>query len=283
MWWRVVSVVMVVASVVGSSACSTVVRPTRPSQALILEGAPLPGVRFDGEDVQVREPGMPVAPSRAWQREVGNYTASALNTAIGAEDTAPTAQTIVSFDLASPGAFQIGTWKEMTITLTSTLPDGTVVRSAPVTANIDNGIEYAIVTSMGVGGTILDVTAGIASIFFIFQPSLLTGAIFIGALLGGLTLNVGQSTAQYFVAISEEGRWSDMYADALRVHAREVREQIGKGPPPRKTPPSTPLPPPPLSPSPSLTPTAPNDPSEPPPPLPPTDPAGDPPPVTPED
>ncbi len=262
--------VLTLASVLGGSACSTVVRPTRPSAAVMLEGAPLPGVRFDGEEVQVREPGMPVAPSRAWQREVGNYTASALNTAIGADDTAPAAQTIVSFDLAGPSAFQIGTWKEMTITLTSTLPDGTVVRSAPMTANIDNGFEYALVTSMGVGGTILDVTAGIASIFFIFQPSFLTGGIFIGALLGGLALNVGQSTAQYFVAISEEGRWSDMYADALRVHARDVRTQIGKGPPPRPAPKIAP--PPPLSPVPT-SPTPVNDPSEPPPPL--ADPAGE--------
>jgi hypothetical protein len=244
-----------------------VVRPTRPSTAITLEGEALPGVRFDGEETQLREPGMPVSPSRSWQREVANYTASSLNEALGTDDTAPVARTIVSFDLASPSALQIGTWKEITIGLTSTLPDGTVVKSAPVTGNIDDGLEYGIVTAMSVGGTLLDVTAGIASIFFIFQPSFVTGGIFIGALLGGLVLNVGQSTAQYFVAVSEEGRWSNLYADAIRAHAKDVRAQIGKGPPVRA---------PSASPPPFTTPSPSADPSDGPPPI--LDPAEAPPP-----
>lgn len=260
---------LLVSLVALSSACSTVVRPTRPSTAIMLEGAALPGVRFDGEETQLREPGMPVSPSRSWQREVANYTASSLNEALGTDDTAPVARTIVSFDLASPSALQIGTWKEITIGLTSTLPDGTVVKSAPVIGNIDDGLEYGIVTAMSVGGTMLDVTAGIASIFFIFQPSFVTGGIFIGALLGGLVLNVGQSTAQYFVAISEEGRWSNLYADAIRAHARDVRAQIGKGPPVR-APSASPPPPAFTTPPPS------SDPSDGPPPI--LDPAEAPPP-----
>jgi len=231
-----------------SSACTTIARPTRPTVGVTREGAELVGLRFDGEETQIREPGMPVSPSRTWQREVANYTASSLNEALGTHDNAPAARTVVSFDLAPPSALQIGTWKEMTISLTSTLPDGTVVKSAPVTANIDDGLEYGVVTVMSVGGTLLDVTAGISSIFFIFQPSFVTGAVFIGALLGGLALNVGQSAAQYFVALSEERRWSDQYAEALRVHAREVREKIGTGPP-RAPPSSTPIPTPTLPPT----------------------------------
>jgi hypothetical protein len=253
-------------------ACTTMVRPTRPSSPLVRDGEALTGLRFDGEEVQIREPGMPVSPSRAWQREVANYTASALNESLGTDDMAPAARTIVTFDLASPSALQLGPWKEITIGLTSTLPDGTVVRSAPVTGNIDDGLEHALVTGMGIGGTVLDVTAGISSIFFIFSPSFVTGAVFIGALVGGLALNIGQSTAQYFVALSEEGRWSDLYATALRAHVVDVRAQIGRGPPPLKTPP-----PPLTTPTTPTTPTAPSDPSDaasPPPLLDPAEPGG---------
>jgi hypothetical protein len=107
---------------------------------------------------------------------------------------------------------------------------------------------------MGIGGTVLDVTAGIASIFFIFSPSYVTGAVFVGALLGGLALNIGQSSAQYFVALSEEVRWSDLYATALRAHVADVRAGIGRGPPASQTPPppsALPAPPPPLPADPS--------------------------------
>jgi hypothetical protein len=256
-------------------ACTTIARPTRPTSPLVREGEALPGVRFDGEEIQIREPGMPVSPSRAWQREVANYTASALNESLGSDDMAPAARTIVSFDLASPSALQLGTWKEMTIGLTSTLPDGTVVKSAPVTGNIDDGVEHALVTGMGIGGTVLDVTAGISSIFFIFSPSFVTGAVFVGALLGGLALNIGQSSAQYVVALNEEVRWSDLYATALRAHVADVRAQIGRGPPGPRPPSPLPLPLPlPLPATPSTTTPDPSDAASPPPLLDPAEPGG---------
>ena len=220
-------------------------KPIRPSEPIGAMGSSVPGVRFDGEDVQIREPGMPVSPSRSWQREIGNFAATSLNDALGTDDQAPAARTIVSFDLASPSVLQIGIWKEMTITMTSTLPDGTVVRSEPVVGNIDDTLEYATVTGMSVGATVLDITAGVASIyFFIFDQSFLAGAVFIGALLGSLTLNIAQSSSSYFVAASEEGRWSDLFATAIRAHASDVRAQIGTGPPAgalRRPLPSTPL------------------------------------------
>jgi len=227
------AVVVFFAAVFGSG-CSTIIRPTRPSQATVAEGKTLPGLRFDGEEVTIREPGLPLSPSRTWQREVANHTASSLNTLLSTDDAAPATRTVVSFDLASPSAIQIGTWKEMTITLISTLPDGSVVKSKAVTGNIDDPLEYAAVTSLGVTGTILDVTAGVASIaFFILGgQSFEVGLIFIGALLGGLAMNIAQSASQYVVAGSEETRWSNLFQVALVQHARDVREGIGKGPPP---------------------------------------------------
>ena len=139
------------------------------------------------------------------------------------------------------------------------MPDGTVVKSPFVVGNIDDGVEYALITAMGVGGGVLNVAAGVASIFFFFvQPTPITGIIFIGALLGGLTLSVGESVGQYVVAGKEEIRWSDLYVRALAAHANDVRAQIGRGPavPRAPTLPTyTPLlpPPPPLSSTPQPT------------------------------
>jgi hypothetical protein len=256
------------ALVVVGSGCSTIMRPTRPDHPPTAQGDALPGVRFDGEETVLREPGMPLSPSRSWQREVANYTATSLNTILSTPEDAPPARTIVSFDLGSPSVIQIGTWKEMTITLTSTLPDGSVIKSQPVTGNIDDPIEYTIITGMGVGGTVLDVTAGVATLLFFFtggrDPNL--GLIAIGALLGGLTLNLGQSAGQYLVAASEEKRWSNLYAQAIEKHAADVRKGIGTGPPKKPTPPpTTTTPPEPTDKAPPTTTTP--DPSDPPPPL----------------
>lgn len=229
------------------SGCSTLIKPTRPSSSLAADGARLPGVVFDGEQITIREPGVPLSPSRSWQREVANYTATSLNTLLATDDDAPVARTIVSFDLAGPSAIQLGIWKEMTITLTSTLPDGTVVKSEPVVGHIDDAFEYAAVTGLGVGGTVLDVAAVVSFVFFMFNPpTLLTGGIFFGALIGGIVVNIGQSVSQHLVAGSEETRWSNLYAAALRKHARDIRHDIGRGPPagarPAVPPPGLPAP-----------------------------------------
>jgi hypothetical protein len=252
-WWIVVAVAL-------ASGCSTVTRPTRPSSPFVAEGAPLPGVRFDGEEVQLREPGMPVSPSRLWQREVQNHVANSLNTLVTADENAPVARTTVTFDLVPEPAIAIGAWKEMTIVLTSTLPDGTVVKSAALSENIDDNVEALLVSGMGITGTVLDITAGVSSIvFFIFQ-SPEAGLLFIGSLVGGLCLNFGQTGAAYIVAGHDETRWSDLLQRALVQHAKDVRAQIGRGPPL----PRTPVPPtPPLSTTPTPTPTLPAaDPSD---------------------
>lgn len=248
---RSLTLAAVVMLAIAATGCSTVIKPTRPDPPLVADGAPLRAVRFDGESTVVREPGLPLSPSRAWQREVQNYTATSLNTLLSTEEDAPAARTIASFDLAGPSAIQIGTWKEMTITLTSTLPDGSVVRSEPVTGNIDDGFEYALTTGLGVGGTVLDVTSAVAFIFLFIAPSPEVMIIAVGALVGGLALNIAQSSSQYFIAASEERRWSNLYAQALTAHARDVRKGLGTGPPPGARPPTTtPKPPPsPLDPS----------------------------------
>jgi hypothetical protein len=229
---------LVIAALVGGG-CTTTMKPTRPSAKLEAEGPPLAGLRFDGEETRIREPGLPVSPNRFWQREVANYTASSLATLLSSPESAPPASTTVGFDLAGPSPLQIGPWKSITITMTSTLPDGSVVRSQPVEGNLDDVGEYALVTGLGVGGTVLDITSVIASLFFFTNPGLETGAIFFGALLGGLALNVAQSGAQYVVAASEETRWSDLYAQALRQHAKDIRAGVGTGPPPGMVPAST--------------------------------------------
>lgn len=251
--------VVVVCALIAGAGCSTIVRPTKPDTPLTAAGEAVAGLRFDGEETILREPGMPLSPSRSWQREVQNYTATSLNTILGTSDAAPNARTIVSFDLASPSVIQIGTWKEMAIQLTTTLPDGTLVKSAPVIGNIDDPLEYAAMTGASVGGTVLNATGTVAILLFFFtgaqDPTI--GVVAIGALVGGILLSVGQSVGQYFVANNEEKRWSNIYAQALVAHAADVRKALGA--PRRPAPPLTP-PPPPGS-------RTPLDPSEAPPPL----------------
>lgn len=246
------------------SGCSTVVRPTKPDTPLTAIGEPVAGVRFDGEQTILREPGMPLSPSRSWQREVQNYTATSLNTLLSTSEEAPNARTVISFDMGSPSAIQLGTWKEMTITLTSTLPDGTVVKSTPLTGNIDDPLEYAAMTAASVGGTVLNAAGTIAIILFFFtgagDPTL--GFVAIGALVGGIVLSATQSVSQYFIAANEEKRWSNLTAQALTAHAADVRKAMSG---PRKAPTPTP---PPASTTPSPPPPpGPSDPSDAPPPL----------------
>ncbi len=258
-------VFVIAVAVAAGSGCSTIIRPTKPDTPLAAAGTPLAGARFDGEETILREPGMPLSPSRSWQREVSNYTATSLNTILRTKDEAPAAHTVVSFDMASPSVIQIGTWKEMTITLTTTLPDGTVVKSKPVIGNIDDPLEYGLMTAASVGGTVLNATGTIAIILFFFtgtsNPTL--GFVAIGALIGGILLSVGQSVGQYFVAANEETRWSNLYAGALQQHAADIRKAAAH-PAPKPTPPPAPPQPPATTTKP---PPGPTDPSDAPPPL----------------
>ena len=239
---------LIVAGVVGGAGtgCSTIIRPTKPDTPFAAAaGEPLAGARFDGEETILREPGMPLSPSRSWQREVANYTATSLNTILQTKDEAPNARTVVSFDMASPSVIQIGTWKEMTITLTTTLPDGTVIKSQPVVGNIDDPLEYALMTATSVGGTVLNATGTVAIILFFFSANTggynaTLGLIAVGALVGGILLSIGQSVGQYFVAANEEKRWSNLFAKAIAAHAIDVRKaSLGPHRPPPEPPPTT--------------------------------------------
>lgn len=214
-------------AVMSGSACSTLIRPTKPDAPLTAMGPPLEGVRFDGEETVLREPGMPLSPSRAWSREVQNYTATSLNTLLSASDTAAAARTVVVFDMGSPSAIQVGTWKELSIGLTSTLPDGTVVRSKPVVGPIDDPFEYAAMTASTVGTTLLNVTGTASMILWLIMRNDTLGLVAIGSLIGGVVLSVAQSAGQYFIAASEEKRWSNLFARALTLHAEDVRRTLG--------------------------------------------------------
>jgi hypothetical protein len=261
-----------------STGCTTTMMPVRPSDPVVADGPPLAGLRFDGEDTRIREPGVPVSPSRLWQREVANYTAKSLNRALSTDDTAPAAETTASFDLAEPPPFSFGPSKQMTIALTSTLPDGSVVRSKPVSAELGTLGETMLVAGLGIGGTVLDVASVVAVLFFITSPDVtLTGAVLVGSLALGLGINLAQGVTEELVTRAEEQRWSDLYAAALRAHAVDVRNGIGRGPPPGTAPslllaPGTNsrdpsdvlLPPPPLAPAPPTS-SSPSSSSSPPP------------------
>lgn len=255
---RALCLVPWVLGVLTATGCSTIIRPTKPDAPLTADGAPLAGLRFDGEETTLREPGMPLAPSRAWTREVQNYAASSLNTVLSTSDAAPSARTIVSFDMGSPSAIQLGPWKDLTITITSTLPDGAVVRSKPVSGYIDDPLESAAMAAANVGNTVLNVVGTAAIVlFFVTQPppDPTLGIVAIGSLVGGVALSAAQSGGQFFIAAAEERRWSNLFASALAAHAADVRRAAATPRAPESTTPSSPRaarpPPPTATPDPS--------------------------------
>jgi len=111
---RSLSAALIFLGLLMSSACSTVIKPTRPSLK-ITQGAQTQGFRFDGGNITVRQPGLPMTSSRSWHTEVENYTARTLNNALGTDPDGEAADTMVSFELPGRSAIQIGVWKEMTI------------------------------------------------------------------------------------------------------------------------------------------------------------------------
>jgi hypothetical protein len=269
---------LLVLLILWSTGCSTLIRPTRPSEPL-QEGPSAAGFSFAGQNITVRQPGMPLTESRSWHTEVENYTARSLNTLLTTDATAPVADTVVNFDMASRAAIQIGTWKEMTVSITTRLPDGRLIRSEPLTRNIDSMAESLALTGTEIAGYALEVTASIATFIWFFEgsrsPTSPTCLVAVGALAGGLCLNVSQPGLESLVAASEETRWSDLFAEALLAHADDIRGAVGdravkpldpkaKLPPPPEPPAKTPEQPPPAEKKPA-------DPADPPPMLDPAD------------
>lgn len=274
-WHRWIQTLTTLVVVAGLGACNVTLRPTRPDQPLTA-GAHVAGVRFAPEDVEIRETGMPLSTSRSWDREVQNYTATQLNLLLSTDPVAPSTRTIVYFDSAPPPSFEFGSWREMTVELTSILPNGETVRSKPVTGFIDSAVEQFGVQCLGIAGSVLDVAASLAGLIYVFSStdSELACGLFAGALIGGLTLNLAQNAAGHWSKLQQQTRWSNLFADALTAHAEDIRRSLGPNtrkaspaPPPALEAPAAPDSPPP----PAGAATAPPPPAVPPPSPPPAD------------
>lgn len=244
-WHRWIQALTTGVLVVGLAACNVTMRPTRPDQALTA-GPHLPGVRFSSEQVEIRESGMPLSTSRSWDREVQIYTASQLNLLLSTDPLATATRTIVFFDSAPPPDFQFGSWREMTVELTSVLPGGVTVRSKPVTGFIDSSVEEFGIQCLGVAGSTLDVAASLAGLIYVFSlpSSEVACGLFAGALIGGLTLNLMQSAAGHWARLQQQTRWSNLYAQALEAHAEDIRQRWKLGKPHDALPPPEAQPPP---------------------------------------
>jgi hypothetical protein len=228
-----------------ASGCVTTLKPVYPSSG-IDAGEPSRGVRFDADQITFDEPGVPVSTGRLWKRDVARFTAEQLNTLLGAPADGPVAQTQIALELASPGSFQVGAWKELTVVVSSQLPDGRLVRTEPKTALIDSNVEYALQQVLLFGGPILEVSAFVLGIY------LFTGGFFsftqypwmCGCLLGlafsGLFLNVAQASMQWLIGVLEERRASDLYQAALVAHAADVRAVLAGTKPAWRPPPAVP-------------------------------------------
>lgn len=221
--------------------CATVMKPVHPSAKPDI-GDPVAGVRFDTDEVSFREPALPVSSGNIWKREVATYTADTLNDLLDAEGTAPVARTVVTFEMHGPSMVQFGTWKEMTVRLVTTLPDGRVVRSEPKSEYLDSNVEYVAQQCLVFGGPILDIGAFVLAIYMFTTGALTTtnplAPVFCGCLVGlafvGVSMNLAQGALQYAIAALEERRWSDLYLEALKEHAVDVRRTLAtRAEPPR--------------------------------------------------
>lgn len=214
--------------------CATTLTPIYPSQDVTSSTVQTPGVRFSPEAVTFSEPGIPISTGNLWKRDVAVFAADRLNTLVGAAPGAPVVRTTVTFEMYGPTAFQVGSWKEMTVRLTSQLPDGRVVESAPKSAYIDSNLEYIAQQVLLFSGPIVEVGAFVFGIYlFSAGIAYLTNPIFCGCLLAlafsGLALNLAQAGLQYVVAVLEERRTSDLFLDALTAHAADVHTAITVG------------------------------------------------------
>lgn len=203
------------------------IHPSAPTEATRFPGA---SVRYSPKKVRFLEPGLPVVGGTLWKKEVAKYATSELNTLVGVSDSSTKASTLtISFELAGPAAFQIGTYKEMSVRLRTTFPSGQTVKSEPVSAKIDNGVEYATAQAFRYAGPLLDITAGVVAMYYFFASagaSLFSNPLGCACLIGlagtGIALNAAEQGVAYYIATQEERRWSDLFQRALIAHAKDV-------------------------------------------------------------
>ncbi len=236
-----------------STGCATTMVPVHPSGAASI-GQPVDGVRFDRDKITFREPGAPISTGHIWRREVAQYSADQLNTLIDADPAAPAAETTVTMELHTGSVLSLGSSKELTVTMATTLPDGRRVVSEPRSGFIDNNVEYLSQQCLIFAGPILEVVSFVVAIFMLANfgigliPTLGIGATpgpgwaLCGCLLfsaaTGLILNGVQLLVQNAVAFFQERRASDVFLDALSAHADDVRRAIQAPPPTKRAPPA---------------------------------------------
>ena len=223
------------------AGCATTMIPIHPSSRDMPPAEPVQGVRFDPDHIAFREPAQVVSTGNIWKREVARFAAERLNAHVAAAPGSPAAQTVVTFELSGPSMIQIGAYKEMTVTLRSTLPDGRVVKSAPLSGYLDSNLEFAAEQCLLYGGPVLDIAAFVVAIYLLstnqlFTPWACGGIVLLAAT--GLSLNLAQGGLSMFVTYNEERRWSDLFAQALAQHADDVRAEVSKAPVRRLRPPA---------------------------------------------
>lgn len=211
------------------------VHPTRD----IEEAKAASSIRFDSEQIRFRDPIMTVSGGNLWKREVGAYTAEQLNTALNTTPGGTPVSTEVTFEMHPASTLQLGSWKEMTIQLTTFFPNGRVVESDKISAYIDNNFEFAVQQCFVFGGPVLEIASFVGAIYVLTQPVLFnafTCGCILAVGLSGVAMHLAQGVSQILVAANEERRWSDLYLDALEGHAQDIRDALKSGAPPKKLP-----------------------------------------------
>ena len=126
---RTLAVLTGVGLVLATLGCATPLKPIYPSGPV--EAATKTwDVRFSPERVVVQEAGVPMSTGMIWKRDVATFTADRLNTMVGSSARGALMDTSVVLTLATAGGITFGSSKELSVSVTSVLPDRSRRRDA---------------------------------------------------------------------------------------------------------------------------------------------------------
>jgi hypothetical protein len=193
--------------------------------------------RFTADNITVEEPTFHEHHSLAWQRSVREYTADVLNRAVALPLPSPTSdetkneaplQSRARFDWTFDHRDSMEGERHVTIALETVLPDGRVVTSKEVKGAVslwnEAGLENSMLAASMAGlGTALGANLLVAT-------GASTSPIGWAVMGGACTLSAIALGAACLTSIMRmdavEERWSDLYLQALRAHAADVRHVL---------------------------------------------------------
>lgn len=215
--------------------------PIHPTPTAVLAAA-LPeraaSQRFTAEHISVEEPSFHELHSLAWQRQLRDYTASALNRATAELPAGPPLETRARFTWTRNYRNSAAGGERVTIMLETALPDGRIVASKDVDGEVGLWNEVGPETALAFSGeTALGAALGVnlSMLVLVASTSPVAWALLGASLAVAATAGVTAVVVSVMRVSAVEQRWSDLYLKALRTHAADVRAVLLEGGVPKLT------------------------------------------------